>query len=244
VRTNQGAVSTVNGRPGPVQRTPPAQASVMAQMAVVMNSYSGTGSPAARRRGAGWQRPARHPAALRADPRGARPGDRPAAPGRGDGRRAPPARRHRPALVARPDGQHDRARHRLRATKLRLGGSPGNPGRTRREDPPPLLADLDCAVRGSGPLLRVCLGSSVTLSPPGHPGSGQGPRTLPRRTFVRAAGSATELPRRSARLAGWLQPGTAKASSAARAPAARRPHRAVRPVSRHKRPGRFLLICG
>ena len=31
----------------------------------------------------------------------------------------------------------------------------------RREDPPPLLADLDCAVRGPDPFLRVCLGSSV-----------------------------------------------------------------------------------
>src|SRR5207344_2089683 len=31
----------------------------------------------------------------------------------------------------------------------------------RREDPPPLFADLDCAVRGSDPFLRVCLGSSV-----------------------------------------------------------------------------------
>ena len=31
----------------------------------------------------------------------------------------------------------------------------------RREDPPPLLADLDCAVSGSDPFLRVCLGSSV-----------------------------------------------------------------------------------
>ena len=31
----------------------------------------------------------------------------------------------------------------------------------RREDPPPLFADLDCAVRGPDPFLRVCLGSSV-----------------------------------------------------------------------------------
>ena len=30
-------------------------------------------------------------------------------------------------------------------------------GMIRREDSPPLLADLDCAVRGSRPLLRVCL---------------------------------------------------------------------------------------
>jgi len=37
------------------------------------------------------------------------------------------------------------------------GWARGNPGRTQREDPPPLLADLDCAVRGSDPLLRVCL---------------------------------------------------------------------------------------
>jgi hypothetical protein len=31
----------------------------------------------------------------------------------------------------------------------------------RREDPPPPFADLDCAVRGPDPFLRVCLGSSV-----------------------------------------------------------------------------------
>src|SRR5208282_3730335 len=54
----------------------------------------------------------------------------------------------------------------------------GNPGKTRREDPPPLLADLDCAVRGSGPFLRVCLGSSVTVSPPHHGSARHGPTSL------------------------------------------------------------------
>ena len=39
-------------------------------------------------------------------------------------------------------------------------------GKTQREDPPPLFADLDCAVRGSGPLLRVCMGSSVMVIAP------------------------------------------------------------------------------
>jgi hypothetical protein len=52
-------------------------------------------------------------------------------------------------------------------------------GKTRQEDPPPLLADLDCAVHGSGPLLRVCLGSSVMVIQP-HDGSArQGPAYLP-----------------------------------------------------------------
>ena len=46
------------------------------------------------------------------------------------------------------------------------GRSQGNPGRTRREDPPPLLADLDCAVPGCDPFLRVCPGSSCR----GHSG--------------------------------------------------------------------------
>jgi hypothetical protein len=48
----------------------------------------------------------------------------------------------------------------------------------RREDPPPLLADLDCAVRGSDPFLRVCLGSSViSESTPSreHRATDQGP---------------------------------------------------------------------
>src|SRR5271165_947121 len=54
----------------------------------------------------------------------------------------------------------------------------GNPGKTRREDPPPLLADLDCAVRGSDPLLRVCLGSSVIASPLCHGSTRYGPTSL------------------------------------------------------------------
>src|SRR5215475_8042008 len=44
-------------------------------------------------------------------------------------------------------------------------GRKGNGGTTRGEDLPPFLADLDCAVRGSGPFLCVCLGSSVGVSP-------------------------------------------------------------------------------
>jgi hypothetical protein len=45
---------------------------------------------------------------------------------------------------------------------------------------------------------------------------------VPAAQDLRPGGSTAELPRRSARLGGWLQPGTARASSAASAPAAAR----------------------
>jgi hypothetical protein len=70
------------------------------------------------------------------------------------------------------------ARRPARRSRSTSDAAQGNPDRTRREDPPPLLADLDCAVRGSGPFLRVCLGSSVTVSPPRHGSTRNGPTSL------------------------------------------------------------------
>ena len=61
--------------------------------------------------------------------------------------------------------------------------------------PPPLLADLDCAVRGTNPFLRVCLGSSVMISPP-RPGSTRHGPTSPRAgPSARRCGGTAELPR-------------------------------------------------
>ena len=44
------------------------------------------------------------------------------------------------------------------------------PGRAKREAPPPLLADLDCAVRGPGPVTPRLLWGSLVLSV--HPSAG------------------------------------------------------------------------
>src|SRR4249920_1621019 len=67
----------------------------------------------------------------------------------------------------------------------------------RREDPPPLLADLDCAVRGPDPFLRVGLGSSVISE--FTPSPEHAPRTMvpADRTFGPAAqqDGGTRLPR-------------------------------------------------
>jgi hypothetical protein len=71
-----------------------------------------------------------------------------------------------------------RARRPARCSRSTSAAAQGNPDETRREDPPPLLADLDCAVHGSGPFLRVCLGSSVTVSPPRHGSPRHGPTSL------------------------------------------------------------------
>jgi len=71
-----------------------------------------------------------------------------------------------------------RARRPARCSHSMSAAAQGNPDWTRREDPPPLLADLDCAVRGSGPFPRVCLGSSVTVIPPRHGSGCQGPTSL------------------------------------------------------------------
>jgi hypothetical protein len=69
-------------------------------------------------------------------------------------------------------------------------GAQGDRGGTRREDPPPLLADLDCAVRGSGPFLRVCLGPVSESVDPATGVTRHGPRSLPGRTFGRAGRQA------------------------------------------------------
>ena len=72
----------------------------------------------------------------------------------------------------------------------------GNPGRTQREGPPPLLADLDCAVRGSDPLLRVCLEPSRRdqFTPAtGARATDQRPRTQDLRPG--SAGSAADVAR-------------------------------------------------
>ena len=61
--------------------------------------------------------------------------------------------------------------------------------------PPPLLADLDCAVRGSNPFLRVCLGSSVMISPPRHRSTRHGPTSLRAGRSARRCGGTPELPR-------------------------------------------------
>ena len=82
---------------------------------------------------------------------------------------------------AAPDGAFTgrwRAWRPARRSPSAWAAAPGNPGRTRREDPPPLVADLDCAVRGSDPFLRVCLGSSVTVSPPRRGSPRHGPTSL------------------------------------------------------------------
>ena len=93
------------------------------------------------------------------------------------------------------------ARH-SRATVARARG---NPGRTRREDPPPLLADLDCAVRGSDPFLRVCPGP---LSQSVHPVTG--PRATdqrPRAQDLRPGGvGSTAEVARPLRHALWSAP--------------------------------------
>ena len=78
-----------------------------------------------------------------------------------------------------------------------------NPDRTRREDPPPLLADLDCAVRGSGPFPRVCLGSSATVSPPRHGSARHGPTSLRTGPSAGGAGSTAGLRRREMADANW-----------------------------------------
>jgi hypothetical protein len=93
-----------------------------------------------------------------------------------------------------------------RHSRSTAAGARGNPGRTRREDPPPLVADLDCAVRGSDPLLRVCLEPSRRdqSTPPRE----HAPRTNVRghRTFGPAAqaGRRTSLVR--LRHAPWPAP--------------------------------------
>ena len=82
---------------------------------------------------------------------------------------------------AAPDGAFTgrwRAWQPARRSPSAWAAAQGNPGRTRREDPPPLVADLDCAVRGSNPFLRVCLGSSVMVSPPRRGSARHGPTSL------------------------------------------------------------------
>jgi len=76
------------------------------------------------------------------------------------------------------------------------GWARGNPGRTQREDPPPLLADLDCAVRGSDPLLRVCLEPSRhDQSIPATQARATGQRPRPQDLRPGSAGSAADVAR-------------------------------------------------
>ena len=98
------------------------------------------------------------------------------------GCRARPAAGARADLLAGPEQPAGLRGHRrrYRATGPGARAAQGNPGRTRREDPPPLVADLDCAVRGSDPFLRVCLGSSVMVSPPRRGSARHGPTSLRR----------------------------------------------------------------
>jgi hypothetical protein len=84
-------------------------------------------------------------------------------------------------------------------------------------------------------LLRVGLGSSVTLSPPGHPGTCQGPRSLPCRTFVRGGGQhrRTPAPLSQARCLapaghGEGQPGRQRTGGCPRAHGSRRPGASLR----------------
>lgn len=64
---------------------------------------------------------------------------------------------------ARPWADGVRSGRRVIHARRRLGREVIR-AKTRREDSPPLLADLDCAVRGSDPLLRVCPSPLVTVS--------------------------------------------------------------------------------
>jgi len=88
-------------------------------------------------------------------------------------RKVPAARRAR-----RRQGRGVIAQGASRAAGREVATLEGDPGKTRREDPSPLLADLDCAVRGSGPAaprLRRALSSLVT--PPCRGSVCHGPRS-------------------------------------------------------------------
>jgi hypothetical protein len=82
---------------------------------------------------------------------------------------------------------------------LRVGAYGGWSARVVRaghdeRTPPPLLADLDCAVRGSAPFLRVCLGSSVVASPPRHGSTRHGPTSLRTGPSARRCRGSGETP--------------------------------------------------
>jgi hypothetical protein len=139
----------------------------------------------------------------------------------------------------------DGCRHRGRYGR-RTGVLPGgrrHPGRNRREDPPPLLADLDCAV----PDLIRCSASVRALSSqsvhPGHRSTRYGP------TSPRAGPSANSAPTSSVLLLALCSPAPPSAKpyplwavDNRGGPRGRRPDRGdreCRDVRRHRRGERW-----
>ena len=96
----------------------------------------------------------------------------------------------RSQLAKMPSESHPNGRsapcYRWRALRLK---SQGDRGGMRREDPPPLLADLDCAVRRSGPV-SASVSSSVSGSPSGRGVMRHEPRSLRMGAFGRRSGTA------------------------------------------------------